>query len=125
MHKLAPLALRKDIAALGLLHKIQLGEAHPDFSCLFPQRVDAAPDATRHGSRRHRRQFWEIRCNSYYFSQSLFGLTKVYNVLPEYVVAGSSVTASQLALTKNARIACQTGRPDWIAMCNGQHYSWR
>ena len=34
-HKLAPLALRRDIAALGLLHKIQLGEAPPDFNGLF------------------------------------------------------------------------------------------
>ena len=38
VHKLAPLALRRNIAALGLLHKIQLGEAHPDFSCVFQQR---------------------------------------------------------------------------------------
>ena len=111
--------------ALGLLHKIQLGEAHPDFSGLFQQRVDADPDATRHGSRRHGRQFLEIPGNSYYFNQSLFGLTKVFNVLPEYVVAGSSVTAFQSALTKHARIACQTGRPDWITMYNGRHYSWR
>ena len=125
VHKLAPLALRRDIAALGLLHKIQLGEAHPDFNGFFQQRVDAAPVATRHGSRRHGRQFAEIHGNRYYFNQSLFGLTKVYNVLPEYVVAGACVSASQSALTKDARIACQTGRPDWITMYNGRHYSWR
>ena len=123
MHKLAPLALRRDIAALGLLHKIQFGEAHPDFSGLFQQRVDAAPDATRHGSRRHGRQFLEIPNNSYDFNQSSFCLTKVYNVLLEYVVAGPSANAFQFALTKDARIDCQTGRSDWITMYNGRHYS--
>ena len=58
-HNLAPLQLRRDIAALGLLHKIQLGEAHADFDGLFPRRIEAASASTRHGSRRHGRQFHE------------------------------------------------------------------
>ena len=35
--RLAPLELRRDIAALGFLHKIQLGDAHLDFDGLFPK----------------------------------------------------------------------------------------
>ena len=35
LYNMAPLKLRRDIGALGLLHKIQLGDAHPDFGNLF------------------------------------------------------------------------------------------
>ena len=57
VHKLAPPALMREIAALGLLHKIQLGETHPDFSRWFPQRINAAPDRKRHPMWRHGWQF--------------------------------------------------------------------
>ena len=127
-HKLAPLELRRDIAALGFLHKIQLGEAHPDFDALFPRDTGwtRSPSVTtRLGARRHGRQFTEYSGNSYYFNQSVFGATKVYNVLPEYVVATTSVEAFQSVLTKDARIACQIGRRDWITMYHGRHYAWR
>ena len=46
----APLELKRDIAALGLLHKIQLGEAHPDFDALFPKAVQVVAPGTRLGS---------------------------------------------------------------------------
>ena len=35
----APLKLRNHIGVLGLLHKIQLGEAHPDFGNLLAKKV--------------------------------------------------------------------------------------
>ena len=55
-YNLAPFELRRDIAALGLLHKFQLGEAHADFDGLFPKALEAAPAQTRLGARRHCRQ---------------------------------------------------------------------
>ena len=122
--KLAPLELRRDIAALGLLHKIQLGEAHLDFDGLFPKAVHVEPPVTRHGSRRHGRQFAEISGNSFYFNHSVFGMTKLYNILPEYAVACSTVSSFQAVLTKDARMACQTGRRDWKEIYRNRHYGW-
>ena len=58
---MAPLKLRRDIGALGRLHKIQLGEAHPDFGFLFARnQIWSFVSITRHGGRRHGRQFEEI-----------------------------------------------------------------
>ena len=87
---LAPLELRRDIAAHGFLHKIQLGLMHPDFDSIFP-RTTVTPLPTRLGSRQHGRQFQEFTGNSYYFNQSVFGAVKVYNILPGYVVAAGAV----------------------------------
>ena len=124
-YKLAPLELRRDIAALGLLHKIQLGEAHSDFDGLFPKAIETYPTHTRHGARRHGRQFSEISGSSYYFNQSLFGLTKVYNVLPEYAVSCQTVASFQTALTKDAKFACQAGKREWMSMYHNRNYAWR
>ena len=124
-YKLAPLELRRDIAALGLLHKIQLGEAHSDFDGLFPKAIEPYPTHTRHGARRHGRQFREISGSSYYFNQSLFGLTKVYNVLPEYAVSCQTVASFQTALTKDAKFACQAGKREWMSMYHNRNYAWR
>ena len=121
---LAPLNLRRDIAVLGLLHKIQLGEAHPDFNSLFPKE-SAQYFPTRHAAKRHGRQFREIAGNSYYFNQSIFSATKIYNVLPEYVVYAESVQVFQSLLTKDAKFACRTNRPEWSRMYNNRNYGWR
>ena len=70
--QLAPLELRRDIAALGFLKKIQLGEPHPDFEGLFPKAVHVDPPGTRLGSRRHGRQFAKINCNTFYLNHLIF-----------------------------------------------------
>ena len=43
--------LRRDIAVLGFLHRIQLGECHVDFTNLFPRQVHGHAINTRHGKR--------------------------------------------------------------------------
>ena len=88
---------------MGLLHKIQFGEAHPDFDALFPKAVQVVTPETRLGSRRHGRQFAEICGNSFYFNHSVFGMTKNYNILPEYAVGSSIVSSFQAVLTKDAK----------------------
>ena len=132
MYKLAPLELRRDIAALGLLHKIQLGEAHadfdwafPDFDGLFPKAIESGPTHTRHGARRHGRQFKAISGNSSYFNQFLFGMTKVYDVLPEYAVSSPTVASFQFAPTKDARFACQSDKRDWISTFHNRNHCRR
>ena len=42
---LAPTKLRRDIAMLGFLHKVSLGDAHKDILCLFPP----SPPSQEHG----------------------------------------------------------------------------
>ena len=112
-HNMAPLKLRRDIGALGLLHKIQLGDAHLDFGNLFARQTCEFIANTRHGRRRHGKQLEEMTGNSLFFRRSLFGAVRVYNVLPEYVVNASSVSTFQQLLTKDARSRCQQGGAVW------------
>ena len=112
---LAPLKLRRDIAVLGLLHRVQLGEVHPDFQNLFP-RENRPQVATRHAARRHGKQFQEISGSSHYFNHSVFGATKVYNVMPAYAVNVGDVGSFQSMLTKDARFQCKIGATNWIRM---------
>ena len=118
--KMPPLCLRRDIAILGLLHKVVLGIAHPEFAELFPMRVHTHlhPHDTRTASRRHNKQFVEHNDGgqSGYFSRSVFSACRVYNFLPAYVVRSNCVKTFQSCLTRDAKIACQTRRLDWQRM---------
>ncbi len=109
-HNLAPLRLRRDIAVLGLLHRIQLGEAHDDFSRLFEKATHPTTTTTRHSKRRHGKQFRETWGNTDYYNRSIFSSVRAYNILPEYVVNTTDVQSFQSLLTKDARFACRIGR---------------
>ncbi len=119
-YNLAPLQLRRDIGALGLLHKIQLGEAHEGFSKILPREVGVHTADTRKNARRHGRQFHEQYGSTDYFNRSLFSVVRVYNVLPPYVVNTKTVEAFQKQLTKDARFACSTRVVNWEHMYNKQ-----
>ena len=73
VYNMAPLKLRRDIGALGRMHKIQFGDAHPDFGNPFARKTCAFIANTRHGRRRYGKQFEEIAGNSLFFRRSLFG----------------------------------------------------
>ena len=118
---MAPLKLRRDIGALGLLHKIQLGEAHPDFGSLFARKVYNFISSTRHGGRRHGKQFEEIAGGSYYFNHSLFGAVRVYNVLPEFFVNSCSVSSFQRLLTQAALSKLKRRDESWRNMYCCRH----
>ena len=115
-HNLAPLALRRNIAVLGLLHRIQLGEAHDDFSKLFEPLVQQHSRSTRHNARRHGRQFREVWGKTDSFNRSIFAAVRVYNVLPEHVVESKTVKTFQSLLTKIARNACEASKVHWDRM---------
>ena len=70
-------------------------------------------------------EFHEMIGNSYYFNQSVFGITNIYSVLPEYIVLTSSVSAFQKALTNDAKVTCQTTRGNLEKMYSSRHYPWR
>ena len=122
---LAPLELRRDIAVLGFLHKIQLGNVHPDLHCLFPREIEPPAAPTRSTARRHSLQFREHTGNSMYFKQSLFGAVTVYNFLPTHIVEARSVKTFQSMLTMDARRACQAQTPGWQTIYNCRIRSWR
>ena len=115
---LAHLALRRDIAMLGLLHKCALGLAHKDLQKLFP----AAPEwqkNMRTSVPKHSRQIWD-RCYKTnreldIFHHSVFGLVKVYNRLPQDCVDQENVKEFQRKLTELAKMRCKRQKL-WINM---------
>ena len=116
-HGLHPLCLRRDVAMLGVLYKCAHGKAHPDLSELFP-RVGVTRDvqiATRLFQRLHSRQLL-LRHHGVQrveFHRSIFGLVKIWNILPEDVVESKSVSDFQSALTEIARKACEADFDKW------------
>ena len=119
-HNMAPLSLRRDIAMLGVLHKCAHGRAHPDLLKLFPlapPTQNSSRHNTRLSSRRHGKQLLEMYRGSelVVFRRSVFGLTRVFNVLPEDIVESISVSSFQGQLTRMAKEACQNGRAQWHA----------
>ena len=111
-HNLAPLSLRRDIAMLGFLHKCVLPGAHPEMETLFPRRLgngnDGAPRRLWNKLTFSRRTFHPDLAR-----RSLFGLTYVYNALPEHIVGLNSVQEFQHGLTDLARRKICHGHRDW------------
>ena len=104
-YNLAPLQLRRDIAALGMLHKVTLNIAKQPFLDLFPPRPARDILPTRLLLRRHTKQLKD-RCDgrqSVLLQNSLFGMARVYNLLPQRLVDSRTVKIFQRNLTKLAR----------------------
>ena len=104
-HNLAPPTLRRDIAMLGLLHKITLHKAHPDFATLFPPNTHTHRHETRLTQRRHNKQLHEL-CDgtqSEQLNRSIFALTRIYNLLPQDIVNATTICHFQTLLTRMAR----------------------
>ena len=120
LFNLAPLCLRRDIAMLGLLHKCSIGDAAPSLCSLFPPAPldqNQSRYSTRLATRRHDRQLLE-RCQGQHLdimARSIFGLSRIYNLLPQAVVDSSGVTIFQSQITNLAREACREGGTNW---CN-------
>ena len=113
---MAPMQLRRDIGMLGVFWKIAHGVAHPDFSALFPRLSGACPKHNaRSASRRHNFQFVD-QCDGTQlapFARSLFGLVKVWNLLPSEFVSSKTVKRFQSLLTGAARRACLDNSDGW------------
>ncbi len=86
---LAPLDTRRNIAMLGLLHKVALGIAHPELMAMFPR---APPPKrtlwTNTFGARHSKQLFEPFQFGYtgVIRRSAFGSVIVYNALPQAVI---------------------------------------
>ena len=121
IHKLAPLAVRRDIAMLGLIHRTVLGRGPEQFRTIF--RADAR--AGTEGTGKHRLQILPMKDDfsdfvlpgsrpAKYIEYSAHGLIKIYNLLPaEIVEASSCVPSFQSALQKLVLCRANGGRSDW------------
>ena len=127
-YRLAPLTSRRDIAMLGVLHKVVLGIAPKQISDLFPilgvvdepflrQRV-------RHFRPLHDKQ---ISTQADFMStdlmqRSLFGLVRCYNQLPQSVVESKSVRAFQGLLQFGLKSMASSNRDSWQTLFSRE---WR
>ena len=109
------------MSALGFIHKVYLGKAHPVFSELL--KIDSVGRAyrTRHNSRRNTNQFQEYRGKTDYFNRSLYASVRVYNVLPQHVVDLKSVSAFQRALSKMAQASLKSSSKIWKQLFSNHH----
>ena len=118
-YRLAPLCARRDIAMLGVLHKIALGKAPKPLAALFPLIgvVDEpmAQRRVRGWKPRHSRQlFTEATFESTDVMQhSLFGSVHLYNKLPQCTVDAPSARAFQGRLQAVLKMLASSGTEGW------------
>ena len=102
----APTNLRRDIAMLGLLHKIALQQAHPDLLALIPLATTTPhTHETRLATKRHDKQLHE-HCDGTHtelMARSIFALTTIYNKLPQHVIDAKTISTFPSKLTSAAR----------------------
>ena len=123
--RLAPLNARRDMAMLGLSHRVQLGIAPQPLADLFPRArstmfsfVTALP--------KHDRQ---LQCDigpspSSTMRRSLFGLVRVYNSLPAQIANADTVKLFQKRLHMHLRCAAVNSHRHWESMYSGsQHHA--
>ena len=116
--KLAPLRLRRDIAMLGLLHKVVIGDAHAEFSKHFSLTLQPRASRTRLQNMRHLYQLADRRNGQQLlqWDRSLFGLIPIYNGLREDIVMCRSVREFQGALQAHAIFKMKEGLSNWSKM---------
>ena len=112
---LAPLAIRRDIAMLGLVHRAALRKGPPQFWEFFTKAPDTAKVRTRLSHRRHTEQLVETRSGKFLelVRRSALGLVAVYNLLPGDVVATDSVKEFQRKLQELVRNRAAANCEDW------------
>ena len=114
---LAPLSSRRDIAMLGLIHRVVLGFAPEQFSdYIRPARAMLnRPREWRSPGSRHNKQLHDAidGTNSAMMSRSLFGLVNSYNLLPQAVVDAKTTRAFQRCLQRGVKRAATNGVTDW------------
>ena len=118
-YRMAPLPSRRDIAMLGMLHRIVMGKAPGAVCALFPV-LGAVPEPLsrqrlRHWRPKHTKQLHtDVTFGSRDVMQrSLFGLVHLYNRLPQEVVDSNSIRSFQGKLQSALKIYAGTGADRW------------
>ena len=107
---MAPLKTRRNIAMLGFIHKVVLKEVHDDIIRLLPLANDVLDKRSRLQQQRHDKQLFD-RCDgrqSTLLHNSIFGLVRIYNCLPQKAVDQTTVSAFQSYLTSMVKEWCKT-----------------
>ena len=100
-YKLAPLSARRDVAMLGLLHRVSHGRAPDPPADLLTGAAHARPAhsaSTRSVHLRHDRQMLEYVSRGGHteaLRRSTFGLITVWNLLPPYVANAQATKTYQ------------------------------
>ena len=101
-YRLAPLSARRDMAMLGLLHRVAHGLAPRPVAALFPWGRSRQGDPPTRGSEiRHTRQLAEFGVlggHTDILNRSCFGLVTVWNMLPSSVAEAPATKLCQRAL---------------------------
>ena len=90
-YRLAPPKSRRDMALLGLLHRVVLNDASRQLAELFAFASSRPPEflRTRLPVRRHNKQLIQPPFGTETLRRSLFGLVRIYNLLPQSVVSST------------------------------------
>ena len=112
---LAPLNCRRDIAALGLVHRAVLKQGPPHFHQWFFLSEDVPRQHTRRQAGRHSKQlhtYWREGSTDY-LRRSLLGQVEVYNRLEQYTVDAPCVKSFQKRLQNKLKtLAAQVNTSD-------------
>ena len=114
---LAPLATRRDMAMLGLIHRTALNKGPVQFKQFFFPAEGRATRLTRLTARReaHGAQLtdWRQRTHLNVIRRSALGLVAVYNLLPPEVVKLKDVKGFQRALQDLVKKRTEQNCEDW------------
>ena len=100
-YNLAPLSCRRDMAALGLIHRAALGKGPAHFRKWFTASTNQVAYDTRYQGGRHTKQLYDYLiagAHTEVFRRSLFGRVRVYNGLPQRAVDAGTVKLFQRRL---------------------------
>ncbi len=105
-YRLAPLRVRRDIAILGFLHRVNLRLVAPQVEELFPRIGSRSVRGSGIGSRVraatafHNRQLLDrvSATSTEQFKKSIFGMVQCYNALPQWIADKPTVSAFQRCL---------------------------
>ena len=98
--KLAPLAMRRDVAMLGLIHRTVLGKGPVQFKEFFKRQGESLQDPRKD----HRAPV---------IKRSALGLVAIYNLLPASYKKAKSVSTFQKGLQDMVCNCATNGHPEW------------
>jgi hypothetical protein len=109
---LAPSAVRRDIAMLGVIHRTVLGRGAPHFKEFFTS------SGTTTQPQRHRYHLVDPRAlhKGQLVRRSALGLVAVYNLLPPNVVEASNVSTFQGNLQRMVLECARSGYEEWSSL---------
>ena len=109
------LATRRDIAALGIIHRAVLGQGPFQLQSFFMKDPEPPVSKTRLGKRRHHLQLLDLYSSFHkdYLDRSVLGYIWIYNLLPSAVVEARSVKAFQQQLQSILKDLASSNYENW------------